>query len=989
MAQAILKLENIVKDYKVADSTVHALKGVSLAFRKKEFVSILGPSGCGKTTLLNIIGGLDKYTSGDLVIKGVSTKNYRDRDWDAYRNHSIGFVFQSYNLIPHQTVLGNVELALTLSGVSSRERKERAKQALERVGLGAELNKKPNQLSGGQMQRVAIARALVNNPEILLADEPTGALDTETSVQIMELIKEIAGERLVIMVTHNPELAERYSSRIVRLLDGQVTDDTDPFTAETCGEEGAAAKAAPAWEEPAWEEPAAEGQGKPLSARKQRRREKTSMSFITAFLLSGRNLLTKKARTAVTAIAGSIGIISVCLVLALSSGFSAYINKTEEDMLSYYPVQVTETTMDLTAAMSSFMSGSTSNIELDKIEDKVYVNSFLSQLAQGMTTSNDLSSGNAYTDEAGNKVSYLDYVASMPEDLYYAIYYGYGVGLTNNLFTSVGVGSDVTSHLGIPQERVHLSMSMLREYYTQILMTAADEYASLVQFVDFFTDVVNAMPGTAAAGEEGFGEYILSQYDVVAGKFPEASNEIVFVVGEQNDATDLTLAQLGFIDEDDFLDLFLNSQDGTSETMSIPFESVTDADGNVTQQGILGTKFELYDNDAVFTGTGGSYSYHGYDRNWDGEMAESDGVELEIVGVLRLKDGLTYGCMEEGLGLTEQLIQEYIARNMESDIVQYLLEQDAKENVNSMNLGEYVPLLTTYTVRNLLATYLNDDTGTVTPPDWVTEEQIQILNTLKQRLEEQGIEVTDELLDQITEVALTALPANASSFVYNNVTKTNLRSVIRALGGDNTPNSVAVYARDFDSKDEMLAYLDGWNSIVEEQRLAYFDEHGTYDGYDGPTEVTYTDTVGTLMGLMNVILNAITYVLVAFTGISLVVSTVMIGVITYVSVVERTKEIGVLRSIGARKKDIRHVFNAESFIVGLCSGLLGVVVAYVLQLLINAILLPLTGIAGLAALPFTSALIMLAISIVLTLISGLIPASAAAKRDPVVALRSE
>ena len=986
MEQAILKLDGIVKDYKVADSTVHALKGVSLAFRKKEFVSILGPSGCGKTTLLNIIGGLDQYTDGDLVIKGVSTKNYKDRDWDAYRNHSIGFVFQSYNLIPHQTVLGNVELALTLSGVSAAERKARAKQALERVGLGEQLDKKPNQLSGGQMQRVAIARALVNNPEILLADEPTGALDTETSVQIMELIKEIAGERLVIMVTHNPELAERYSTRIVRLLDGQVTDDTDPLVPEE-GEEGALFEETPA--------------AAPAAPRgRKEKKQKTSMSFWTAFLLSGRNLLTKKARTLVTAIAGSIGIISVCLVLALSNGFSAYIRQTEEDMLSYYPVQVTETSMDLTAAMSSFMSGSTSNLELDKIEDKVYVNSFLSQLAQGMTTSNDLSGGNAYTDENGNTVTYLDYVNAMPEDLYYAIHYGYGVSLTNNLFTSVGVGSDVTSHLGIPLERVHLSMSMLREYYTQILMTAADEYSSLVQFVDYFTDVVNAMPGTADLTSDSYGEYVLSQYDVVAGEFPTSTNQIVFVVGEQNDATDLTLAQLGFIDEDDFLDLFLNSQDGESETMSIPFEDVVDENGAVTQEGIIGTKFQLYYNDAVFTGSNGDYTYNGYERNWESETTDENGVmtdedgnevgvELEIVGVLRLKDGLTYGCLEEGLGLTEQLIQEYIAKNMQSGIVQYLQGQSGSDSSTTMNLGEYVPLLTYYTLRNSLDTYLSDTTGSVTLPNWVTDEQKAMLDALKSWLESQGTELTEEQLDQLMETVLSMLPANISSYAYAGVTQSGIDTTIRALGGNDAPSSVAVYARDFDSKDEMLAYLDGWNSIVEQQRLGYFEENGTYEGYDGSTEVTYTDTVGTLMGLMNTILNAITYVLVAFTGISLVVSTVMIGVITYVSVVERTKEIGVLRSIGARKKDIRHVFNAESFIVGLCSGIIGVAVAYILELVVNAILLPLTGIAGLAALPVTSAVIMLVISVVLTLISGLIPASAAAKRDPVVALRTE
>ena len=407
MAQAILKLDKITKDYKVADSVVHALKGISLSFRKKEFVSILGASGCGKTTLLNIIGGLDKYTSGDLVIKGVSTKHYKDGDWDAYRNHSIGFVFQSYNLIPHQTVLGNVELALTLSGVSLQERRQRAEEALRRVGLGAELNKKPNQLSGGQMQRVAIARALVNNPEILLADEPTGALDTKTSVQIMDLIKEIAGERLVIMVTHNPELARQYSSRIVELKDGTVVSDSNPYDAEK--EEGG--------------ETGGEAEKKPVKGKKK---AKTSMSWFTALRLSGRNLLTKKGRTLITSIAGSIGIISVCLVLALSNGFNNYIRKTEEDMLSYYPIEINETSLDLTQAMTSFMGGGTKLDIGENLGDKVYINSFLTQLAQGMTTSNDLSADNV-ADIGGEKVSYLNYIESMPQEYYNAITYGYGL----------------------------------------------------------------------------------------------------------------------------------------------------------------------------------------------------------------------------------------------------------------------------------------------------------------------------------------------------------------------------------------------------------------------------------------------------------------------------------------------------------------------------------------------------------------------------------
>ena len=916
MSQAMLKLEAITKDYKVADSYVHALKGISLEFRKKEFVAVLGHSGCGKTTLLNIIGGLDQYTGGDLVIKGVSTKNYKDKDWDAYRNHSIGFVFQSYNLIPHQTVLGNVELALTLSGVSPQERKKRATQALERVGLGGELNKKPNQLSGGQMQRVAIARALVNNPEILLADEPTGALDTETSIQIMDLIKEIAGERLVIMVTHNPELAKMYATRIVELKDGLIVSDSAPF-------HGDDAAKAPSAEE--------SGEDAPAEGKKKGKKNKTSMSFWTAFALSGRNLLTKKGRTAVTSIAGSIGIISVCLVLALSSGFSAYINKTEGDMLSYYPLEINETALDLSTAMTSFMSGSTSNLDVDNIEDKVYVNSFLSQLAKGMTTSNDLGSSNV-ADIGGESLTYLEYLERMPAEIYNAIQYGYGVELTNNLFTTVGIGSDLTQ---IPKYDMHMSLSSLREYYTDILTTAEDQYSSLTRFVDYFTDVVNVMPGTADVGGESYGDYVLSQYDVF-GEFPKSSDQAVIVVGSENDLTDLTLAQLGFIDEQDFLDLFLKAQDGTSSTMSIPFFDEENEDGTVTE-GIIGREFVLYYNDAVYspnqTGSSYHYVYGGYDLSTGESVSAEDGIRIEITGVLRLKDGYTYGCLSEGLNLTEQLISEYMAVNMQSDVVRYLRENTG---VNTSALVGYVSLYRYYTSGMMPGA-----------EDW-------------------------------------------QSLYGSSATASGIETLIRALGGDNTPNSISVFARDFDTKERVLSYLDEWNRIAENARQAYLDAHGgSLEGYTGPTEVKYTDTVGLLMGMVQTILDAITYVLIAFTGISLVVSTVMIGVITYVSVVERTKEIGILRSLGARKKDIKRVFNAETFIIGLCAGLIGIGVAYLLQLLINAILTPLTGIAGLAALPIGGAGIMVLISVVLTLISGLVPASAAAKRDPVVALRSE
>ena len=940
MNDVVLQLQGITKDYTVADSKVHALRGIDLCFRKNEFVSVLGPSGCGKTTLLNIIGGLDRYTDGDMFVKGISTKDFSDGDWDAYRNHSIGFVFQSYNLIPHQTILGNVELALTLSGVSAAERRERAKQALERVGLGKEFDKRPNQLSGGQMQRVAIARALVNNPEILLADEPTGALDTETSIQIMDLIREISRERLVIMVTHNPEIAARYSTRIVRLLDGKVIDDSDPCS-PPAGESA----------------PAPSAVDKAERRRIKKARVRTSMSFLTALALSGRNLLTKKGRTAVTSIAGSIGIISVCLVLALSSGFQNYISRTEEDMLSYYPVQINETAFDMTEAMTSFMSGS-NKLDLEEIGDKVYVNSFLSQLAQGMTTSNDLSDRNVAT-VGGKQVSYLDYVAQMPEEYYYAIQYGYGVSLAENLYTNVKIGSATSN---VPETQAHLSLSALREYYTAVLTTASEKYSSLVNFVHYFTNVVNIMPGTSDYADETYGSYVLSQYDVI-GQFPERSGQAVLVVGPDNDMTDLTLAQLGFLDEDDFLDLFLNAQDGKTEPYSIPLYDEVDENGNVTREGVIGTTFTLYYNDALFTPStedGYDYQYAGYRFNEDisdGLVSEEEGTQIEIVGILRLKDGLTYGCLESGLNLTERQLSEYMAKNMQSAVVSSVRAGGGESGTG----------------------WLESLVGTRPISKWLEEYYKAYYLAVGQGKDPSEVQIPDP--DTIPMKSLYSAEAGGSL---------SQESVLRSLGGDDAPNSVSLYARDFDSKEGMLAYLDAWNSAVEQARLDWYESHDqSYAGYEGPTEITYTDTVGVLMGMVQTILDAITYVLVAFTGISLVVSTVMIGVITYVSVVERTKEIGILRAIGARRKDIKRVFRAETLIIGLCSGAFGVVVAYLLQIVLNLILTPVTGIAGLASLPVLSAAVMVVISILLTLVSGLIPASAAAKRDPVVALRSE
>ena len=882
----MLKLVDITKEYKVADSSVKALKGISLEFRRNEFVCILGASGCGKTTLLNIIGGLDHYTSGDLLIQGRSTKNFKDRDWDVYRNHKIGFIFQSYNLIPHQTVLGNVEIALTIAGVGKEERRARAKEALERVGLGNELNKRPNQLSGGQMQRVAIARALVNNPAILLADEPTGALDSETSVQIMDLIREISGERLVIMVTHNPELAEKYASRIVRLKDGLVESDSAPYDGTEDREKRRA-------EYEARKALASNQKKSPAKRRKQH----ASMNFSTSLALSARNLLSKKGRSIVTSIAGSIGIISVCLVLALSSGFSSYIRKTEEDMLSYYPIEITESSLDYTSVLSGFASAE-SMPDLSELENKVYVNSFLTQLANGMTVTNNISP------------EYIEYIESIDPEYYYAIQYGYGVTLSNNLFTSVETGTTEAE-----QKLRNMSLSELKAFYTDELTNKASEYGQLAYLINYLGDVVGKMPGTSDITDESYSDYILTQYELVAGTFPESSDEAVIVIGGNNDMTDLTLAQLGFIDEMTFLSLFNTDVEVEQDDdyMTIPFEDV------------LEKHFTLYYNDAVYQENSAlstyPFTYQGERDHLTPE--EGEGVDIKISGILRLKGDYEFGCLSYGLNLTEQLVNEYIAKNMQSKIVQWM-----NDPANAI-------------------TYPMDDGTTVT----LYRSPSSNLNGYYPTYYE-----TDTPLGKIG--------------VYLNYEQ---ESALRSLGGDDTVNAIYIYPKDFDGKDAVLAELDHWNDTRE----------------DEADKVTYTDKIGVLMGMVQTILDAITYVLVAFTGISLIVSSVMIGIITYVSVVERVKEIGVLRSLGARKKDIKNLFNAETFIIGLAAGVFGIVVAYLLTFIISAALYPLTGIANIASLPFTSALIMVVISVVLTLISGLIPASAAAKKDPVIALRTE
>ncbi|MBE7067824.1 MAG: ABC transporter ATP-binding protein/permease [Clostridiales bacterium] len=910
----MLQLKDVKKDYLSGSNTVHALKGVTLNFRANEFVSILGASGCGKTTLLNIIGGLDHYTSGDLVICGKSTKDYKDRDWDVYRNHRIGFVFQSYNLIPHQTVLGNVELALTIAGVSKTERRQRAMEALCKVGLETEMHKRPNQLSGGQMQRVAIARALVNNPEILLADEPTGALDTTTSIQIMELIREIAGERLVIMVTHNPEIAEQYSTRIVRLQDGLVLSDSNPYE----GEE----RSAPLVEQTPIKEENEARRAKRKTERK--RREKSSMSFITSLGLSSRNLLTKKGRTAVTSVAGSIGIISVCLVLALSNGFNGYIQKTQEDMLSSNPLEITETTVNVDAIMSGMMSAGDMP-DLSQIGDRVYVNSFLTNIAQGMTVNNDLS------DE------YLSYIESMDEELYTAIVYSSGMQVNNNLYTEVEI--DVNGET----TKTVMSLSALKAYYTLKLTQQEEKYASLAYLVDYLGSIYGKMPGTADVSDDKFGAYVQEQYDVIKGRFPQTPNEAVLVIGGNNDMTDLTLAQLGFIGEKEFLALF--PQEGEAVEDSEKYQTMIDFST------ILGKSFMLNYNDAVYTKAENTseylYDYQG-SRKELGTASQDYGVEVKISGILRLKDSYNYGCLGSGLYLTEQLLNEYQAVNINSNLAKTLRMQAEKSTAFGALTGALAQL----------------PAGS----DEYNAKMQEIQQFMYENMPTGSFKCAAENLSSYYmsgESVSEGEGMKGMFFLYGD-------SAIRAVGGKDKVNSIEIYTDNFEHKDAVLAHLDKWN-----------------DTHETDQQVKYTDTVGMMMAMVETMLNAITYVLVAFTAISLVVSSVMIGIITYVSVVERTKEIGVLRSLGARKRDIKNLFNAETFIIGLTSGVFGVAVTYLLSVGINALLGHLTGITTLASLPFTSAFIMVCVSVALTLISGLIPANAAAKKDPVIALRTE
>lgn len=877
----MLKLKDIKKDYLAGDTTVHALKGIDLSFRQNEFVSILGPSGCGKTTLLNIIGGLDHYTSGDLVIENVSTKNYSDRDWDTYRNHRVGFIFQSYNLIPHQTILENVELALNISGVEKKERTLRAKQALDKVGLSGQYNKKPNQLSGGQCQRVAIARALVNNPEILLADEPTGALDSETSVQIMNLIQEIAKECLVIMVTHNPELAQKYSTRIIRLLDGLVVSDSNPYDG---------------------------GEEQKKIVEKHKPNKKAKLSFWSAFKLSAKNLWSKFKRTFMVCLAGSIGIIGVATVLAVSTGVQNYITSMQNDMLSGNPITISEEALNLSALMEASGEMMAKDALKEATQDGfVNVDYMIEYLAK---RSGDLSSFKVSNDITQD---YVDFVKNLTKEYYSEIFMDYGLNLSNNIYTSFNFNN---------QENNNLSISAALEIYTAML-NKLEGYESFTQYISMFTSEF-----MQAIGNE---EFVLSQYDMIAGsKFATEKNEIMIVLGDDTTLTDLLLAQFGYYSQDEFINI-ANRATGAEYSESLWKDKFS-------YEEILGKTFVWYPNDQVFSESinpNKPFTYSAYENSeW------TDGIELTITAILSPKDNISYGCLESGIYYTEKLANHIIENSLNSKIVQYFVENDIL-SYNSFYVNEVANGGITYN-------YSFELNGTT----------------------------YSDCLGFVGSSSSMGLLGGAGSG-----TKTYTLS-LREIGGKNIPSTIKIYPKDFDYKDEVTNYLNTWNS---EENIVLSEKTLTKDDRQ---DIEYTDNLSIVIGLVNNLVNIVTTALVAFTALSLVVSTVMVAIITYVSVMERVKEIGVIRSLGGRKRDVSSLFIAETFIIGGVSGVIGIAITYAISGILNLVVGNLIGFS-IASLPFTTALIMIAISIGLTLISGLIPATLAAKKDPVVALRTE
>ncbi len=1004
----MLELKNITKEYPAGDGTVQALRGISLQFRQSEFVSILGPSGCGKTTMLNIIGGLDQYTSGDLVINGTSTKHFKDRDWDSYRNHSVGFVFQSYNLIPHQTVLQNVELALTLSGVSKHERRKRAKEALEKVGLGTQLNKRPNQMSGGQMQRVAIARAIVNNPEIILADEPTGALDSETSLQVMDILKEISKDRLVIMVTHNPELAEQYSSRIVRVLDGKIINDSAPLTEEEV-------KAEHGYEE--------------VQAQQHKKEKKPTMSLWTSFSLSLRNLISKKGRTALTSFAGSIGIIGIALIYAVSQGMTTYINTLQEDTLSSYPLTIQAESMDMGSLMTTFMSQAQSNgeHENDAVYEKTMIYDMVNSLNSMETKENDLKSFKSYIEkELADETSELSQAVS-------GVQYTYDLDMlvyTKNVDGTIIQADSQALMQDLLIEYFGMDMSSMVDMGQSMSMGGMETMASMSSSgisVNLFQEML--------AGENGklVSPLLEKQYDLVYGSWPTEYNEIVLVVDENNEIDDMTLYALGLKSKEDIdalADAAFNKTSIEATEKKWSFEEICDMDFRVVFNSDCYTLDEstgLY-TDMRDTQAGLKYLY-------------DNGTNLKVSGIIRPSEDAVSTMLSSTIGYTHKLTEYVIENSKDAASIEAQLDNPEtdiftglpfQENTGNLSDAEKMDAFHAYVDKlgteekaaayvKIMSIPADDQLDAMVEQamagqtrEIMEETMLQVVTAQtgmsSDDMEDYVAAMTDEditefftqmVTEQIkmqyaagVQAQMSAMPAGQLAAAldmelekytagqcatyYDEILEFSDSSYdtnLLALGylDLETPASVNLYAATFESKD------------IIEDAIALYNE-----GVDELSQISYTDYVGLMMSSVTAIINAITYVLIAFVAVSLIVSSIMIGVITLISVQERTKEIGVLRAIGASKKNVSNLFNAETIIIGFASGGLGVLITKLLCYPINAILNHFTGIANLRAyLPWQMALILIAISVVLTMFAGLIPSRSAAKKDPVVALRSE
>lgn len=867
----MLQLKNITKNYLSGDNEVQALKGINIEFRENEFVSILGQSGCGKTTLLNIIGGLDRYTSGDLIINGKSTKEFKDKDWDTYRNHSVGFVFQSYNLIPHQTVLANVELALTISGVGKAERRKRAIEALQKVGLGDQINKKPNQMSGGQMQRVAIARALVNDPDILLADEPTGALDSKTSVQVMEILKEISKDRLIIMVTHNPELAKKYSSRIVKLLDGKIIDDSNPYKSS--------------------EEDVKKARNK------KDKSGKASMKFTTAVRLSLNNLMTKKGRTFLTSFAGSIGIIGIALILSLSHGMQSYINRVEEDTLSSYPLTIQEASIDVTSMLEAMMgNGEKEEHNDNKIYSRPIVNNILETVSTKLQT-NNLEEFKKYLESGDTNIK--DYIN--------AIQYEYNLNLNiykqneDKTYQQVNP-SKVFDELGFG-EMMESRQSASSMMSGSMAMTQTDVWTEML-------DNQNLLQ---------------SQYDVLAGNWPTKYNEVVLIVDENNEVSDYTLYSLGIKD--------IKELNESMEKIKNKEKVEAGESESYSYDDLLNYKFKILLNTDYYKESGNAWQDMSNDDEYMKNVVDN-AEEITIVGIIKPNEENVSSSGAGMIGYTKELKEYVINKINETEIVK---EQKENPNINVFTGIEFP-----------------ENQNSSFDYSQLTDEQRMYMATLSEA-------ELAELMKNYAENSTATYDSNLSTLGVVDLNK---------------PSTINIYPKDFESKDMITT------------RISEYNDKQTNDGKE-ENVITYTDIVGVMMSSVSTIINVISYVLIAFVGISLVVSSIMIGIITYISVLERTKEIGILRSIGASKKDVSRVFNAETLIIGLVAGLIGIVVTLLLNIPINMIIKSIVGISNISKLPTAGAIILVVISVGLTMIAGLIPARFAAKRDPVEALRTE